>query len=95
MFVFVVGDSLFSYFGGGRNARAGEDHDAKATAVHWDGGKLTNRQLNELVIAATNSQQFFKECGNGRPAALGDSRRRSARAPRAAPARPGNPAATS
>ena len=56
MFVFVVGDSLFSYLSGGRNARAGEDHDAKATAVHWDGGKLTNRQLSELVFRRRDSQ---------------------------------------
>src|SRR5262245_20536960 len=50
MFVFVVGDSLFQYFGGSRGAaRSGDDTDAKATAVHWDGGKLSNRQLDELV----------------------------------------------
>src|SRR5215204_5595451 len=60
MFVFVVGDSLFSYLGGGRNARAGEDHDAKATAVHWDGGKLTNRELNELVFRRRVLNNFLK-----------------------------------
>ena len=84
MFVFVVGDSLFSYFGGGRNARAGEDHDAKATAVHWDGGKLTNRQLNELVSRRQILNNFLKnvEMEGTRPSA--DGRRRSARASRAA-----------
>jgi len=60
MFVFVVGDSLFSYFGGGRNARAGDDRDAKATAVHWDGGKLSNRQLNELVMRRRILNNFLK-----------------------------------
>src|SRR5882757_4569749 len=60
MFVFVVGDSLFSYFGGGRNARAGDDSDAKATAVHWDGGKLSNRQLNELVMRRRILNNFLK-----------------------------------
>src|SRR4051794_14211989 len=61
MFVFVVGDSLFSYFGGGRNARAGEDRDAKATAVHWDGGKLTNRQLSELVSRRRILNKFLRD----------------------------------
>src|SRR5258705_5915013 len=60
MFVFVVGDSLFSYFGGGRNARAGDDRDAKATAVHWDGGKLSNRELNELVMRRRILNNFLK-----------------------------------
>src|SRR4029077_3984681 len=61
MFVFVVGDSLFSYLSGGRNARAREDHDAKATAVHWDGGKLTNRQLGELVSRRQILNKFLRD----------------------------------
>src|SRR6476620_425471 len=60
MFVFVVGDSLFSYFGGGRNPQASDDRDATATAVHWDGGKLTNRQLNELVLKRRILNNFLK-----------------------------------
>src|SRR5215212_7415258 len=60
MFVFVVGDSLFSYLGGGRNARASEDHDAKATAVHWDGGKLSNRELRDLVSRRLILNTFLK-----------------------------------
>jgi len=60
MFVFVVGDSLMSYFGGGRNAQASDDHDAKATAVHWDGGKLTNRQLQELTTRRRILNNFLK-----------------------------------
>jgi hypothetical protein len=71
MFVFVVGDSLFSYFGGGRNARAGDDRDAKATAVHWDGGKLSNRELNELVMRRRILNNFLKnvEIAGMRPSA--------------------------
>src|SRR4051794_38872913 len=71
MFVFVVGDSLFSYFGGGRNARATEDHDARATAVHWDGGKLSNRELNELVMRRRILNNFLKnvEIAGMRPSA--------------------------
>src|SRR4051812_28761343 len=72
MFVFVVGDSLFSYFGGGRNARATEDHDAKATAVHWDGGKLSNRELNELVMRRRILNNFLRniEMEGRRPSAM-------------------------
>jgi hypothetical protein len=60
MFVFVVGDSLFSYFGGGRNPQASDDHDAKATAVHWDGGKLSNRELQELTTRRRILNNFLK-----------------------------------
>src|SRR5690242_5775190 len=72
MFVFVVGDSLFSYFGGGRNPRAVEDHDAKATAVRWDGGKLTNLQLNQLVSRRRILANFLKnvEMEGTRPSAM-------------------------
>ena len=71
MFVFVVGDSLFSYFGNDRSARASEDRDAKATAVHWDGGKLTNRDLNELVMRRRILNNFLKnvEIAGMRPSA--------------------------
>jgi hypothetical protein len=50
MFVFVVGDSLVSYLTGSRNPRTGDERDARAVAVHWDGGSLTNRQLSDLVF---------------------------------------------
>src|SRR3954451_23411597 len=67
MFVFVVGDSLFSYFGGSRNARATNDREAGAVAVSWDGGKLTNRQLNDLVARRKMVNYFLREVeANGR-----------------------------
>ncbi len=61
MFVFVVGDSLFSYLGTDRTAAAGEDHEADATAVHWDGGKLTNRELSELVTRRQILNKFLRD----------------------------------
>src|SRR4051812_9536066 len=71
MFVFVVGDSLFSYFGGGRNAQANDDHDAKAIAVHWDGGKLSNRELRDLVSRRNILNKFLQgvEMAGQRPSA--------------------------
>src|SRR6476619_5250663 len=60
MFVFVVGDSLFQYFGGSRNAAASDAGDARATAVHWDGGKLSNRDLQELVTRRRILNNFIK-----------------------------------
>ena len=61
MFVFVVGDSLMSYFAGTRNARAGNDPQGQATAVHWDGGTLTSRQLNELVSKRRMLNAFLNQ----------------------------------
>src|SRR3954470_3904341 len=67
MFVFVVGDSLFSYFGGSRNARATNDREAGGVAVSWGGGKLTNRQLNDLVARRKMVNFFLREVeANGR-----------------------------
>ncbi len=61
MFVFVVGDSLMSYLSGSRNARPGDDQDSRATAVHWDGGSLTNRQVNELVFRRRIVNSFLRQ----------------------------------
>lgn len=51
MFVFVVGDSLMKYVrhaaDGGGNAAS---RQPGAVAVRWDGGKLTNAELNDLVM---------------------------------------------
>ncbi len=61
MFVFVVGDSLVTYLTGGKNARAGDDHDARVVAVHWNGGELTNRQLNDLVVRRRILNKFLRD----------------------------------
>jgi hypothetical protein len=70
MFVFVIGDSLFSYLSGTSTARAGTDHDAGAVAVHWDGGKLSNQQLSDLVVRRRVLNNFLKavEAEGRRPA---------------------------
>ena len=60
MFVFVVGDSLMSYLGGSRHPRASEEHEASAVAVHWDGGKLTNKQVNDLVFRRRLLNSFLR-----------------------------------
>jgi hypothetical protein len=43
------GGALTSYMGNAQAGKASADRDARAVAVHWDGGKLTNRELSELV----------------------------------------------
>ncbi|HVT27417.1 MAG TPA: hypothetical protein VHE81_05305, partial [Lacipirellulaceae bacterium] len=50
MFVFVVGDSLVAYLGRLKASNAAGEHDVRAVAVQWDGGSLTNAQLNDLVF---------------------------------------------
>jgi hypothetical protein len=60
MIAFVAGDSLMTLFGGSRNPRASEEHDASAVAVHWDGGKLTNRQVNDLVFRRRILNNFLR-----------------------------------
>ncbi len=59
IFIFVIGDALMSRYSGSSQA-SGEALDAGATAVHWDGGKLTNRQLNELVFRRRVLNQFLR-----------------------------------
>lgn len=49
MLSWVIGDSLFNYFTGGRNPNPTNQQKARQTAVSWDGGKLTNLQLNDMV----------------------------------------------
>ena len=58
IFIFVVGDALMSRYSS--RSEGGEAKDAKATAVHWDGGKLTNRQLSELVFRRRVLNNFLK-----------------------------------
>jgi hypothetical protein len=49
MLSWVVGDSLMSYLTGRNSAgNTGKQLDPRATAVTWDGGSLTNLQLEEL-----------------------------------------------
>ncbi len=59
IFIFVVGDALMSRYGSHSQA-TGEALDARATAVHWDGGKLSNRELNELVFRRRVLNHFLQ-----------------------------------
>jgi hypothetical protein len=59
IFVFVIGDALMSKYSSG-HAERGEAQDAHATAVHWDGGKLSNQQLNELVMRRRILNHFLQ-----------------------------------
>ena len=49
MLSWVVGDAVFNYFGGSRNAGPRNRQNAGAVAVSWNGGKLTNLQVQDLV----------------------------------------------
>lgn len=60
IFVFVIGDALMSKYSGGHPADRGDGQDAHATAVHWDGGKLSNQQLNELVTRRRILNHFLQ-----------------------------------
>ncbi len=50
IFSWAVGDSLFNYFGGSRNPAVSSQRAGREVAVRWDGGKLTNQQVNDLVV---------------------------------------------
>src|SRR4051794_12854113 len=60
MFVFVIGDSLISYLTGSRGRGGTEQREANAVAVRWDSGKLTNRQLNDLVFRRHVLNNFLR-----------------------------------
>jgi hypothetical protein len=51
MFVFVILDPMAAYLGGsGGGGRGDPAADADAVAVSWEGGSLTNNELNDLVM---------------------------------------------
>jgi hypothetical protein len=58
MLTWVIGDSVMNFFGGDRS-RASNRQTAGAVAVSWDGGKLTNQQLNELVMRRRMLNEFL------------------------------------
>jgi hypothetical protein len=59
MLTWVVGDSLFNFFSGDRAAAASKQREAKFVAVSWDGGKLTNQQINDLVMRRRLLNEFL------------------------------------
>jgi hypothetical protein len=61
MFVFVILDPLTSYLGGGRAARREQTRkDANEVAVSWDGGSLTNAELDRLVMRRQVVNSFIR-----------------------------------
>src|SRR6201999_3864594 len=61
MLTWVVGDSLFNYFSGNRTASAAKQREAKFVAVSWDGGTLTNQQIDTLVVRRKMLNEFLKQ----------------------------------
>lgn len=61
MLSWVVGDSLVSYLSGSRNVARDSQQAARAIAVSWDGGSLTNQQINELVIRRRLLNAFLQQ----------------------------------
>lgn len=50
MLVFVVGDPLSMFIRGGGGGGPQGNMAADAVAVRWNGGKITNAELNNLVV---------------------------------------------
>jgi hypothetical protein len=61
MLTWVVGDSLFNIFSGNRASIASQQREAKFVAVSWDGGKLTNQQINDLIMRRRMLNEFLKQ----------------------------------
>jgi hypothetical protein len=62
MFVFVIGDPLMSYLGGGARGGAGRQgpQAPNATAVSWNGGSLTNAEIDQMVFRRRLVNSFLK-----------------------------------
>jgi hypothetical protein len=60
MFVFVIGDSLVAYLGGRPPGSGDVNRDAAAVAVTWNGGKLTNQELDQLVMRRRIVNSFLQ-----------------------------------
>src|SRR5690606_28414351 len=58
MFVFVIGDSLMPYLSSGDAPQGG--HSPTAVAVRWDGGSLTNRELDMAVMRRRMVNAFMR-----------------------------------
>jgi hypothetical protein len=50
MFVFVIGDSLVAYLSGSPRGSGESSRDAQAIAVSWDTSRLTNQELDQLMM---------------------------------------------
>jgi hypothetical protein len=61
MLSWVIGDSLFNWFAGDRNPAAVSRMEARTVAVRWDGGTLTNAQLNDMVVRRRLLNAFLQQ----------------------------------
>lgn len=61
MFVFVIGDALVGYLGGSRGRSGNSPRDANAVAVRWDGGSVTNAELENLVVRRRITNAFLEQ----------------------------------
>ncbi len=70
MFVFVLADPLSQMLGRNSAAPSGNGRAPKDTAVKWDGGKLTNAELGQLVVRRLVLNNFIRNVvGYGQAAA--------------------------
>jgi hypothetical protein len=55
----VIGDSLVAYLGGSRGS-SGDVRQGSEVAVRWDGGSLTNRELDNLLMRRRIVNDFLQ-----------------------------------
>ena len=68
MFVFVLGDPLSQYMNAAiRRRRRPEGQRPNDVAVNWNGGKLTNAELGQLVMQRLVVNNFLRQVEGGRP----------------------------
>ncbi|MGD9634964.1 MAG: hypothetical protein AB7G28_04055 [Pirellulales bacterium] len=60
MFVFVLGQPLSQYLHSRSAEQGGAGRSPTATAVKWDGGKLTNAELGQLVVQRLVVNNFLR-----------------------------------
>jgi len=71
MFVFVLGDPLSQYLRNNAAGPGGAGRSPNATAVKWDGGSLSNAELNQLVVQRLVVNNFLRNVeGMGYQAAI-------------------------
>ena len=60
MFVFVLGDPLSQYLRSHSAGPGGAGRSPNAAAVKWNGGQLTNAELNQLVVQRLVVNNFLR-----------------------------------
>jgi hypothetical protein len=70
IFVFLIGDYV-GYLSGAGSGRGDGGREAGATAVSWDGGSLSNAEVDSLVVRRRVTNEFLQNVeGLGQQAAL-------------------------